>query len=66
MMELSKSDIKKLHQIAAVLGNALAELEEIAARVEQPAPERKRRNLKEARKAELEYWLLTRRKAKKK
>jgi len=66
MTELSKSDIEKLNQIAAVLGNALAELEEIAARVEQPVADRKRRNLKEARKAELEYWLLTRRRTKKK
>lgn len=54
-MELSKSDIEKLNQIAAVLGNALAELEAITAKVSQPAAPRKRRNLKQARKEKYEY-----------
>lgn len=59
-MPLSQSDIKKLNSIAKVLGNALAELEEIRERINEPIETaRKRRNLKKERMEKYKYEFLS-------
>ncbi|WP_148660989.1 hypothetical protein [Marinilabilia salmonicolor] len=58
-MQMTPKDIKKLQNIARVLGSAMAELEELAAKYEtsgQPST-RKRRNLKDERVAKARFLL---------
>lgn len=58
MIEVTEKEIHtKIYQIARVLGNALRDIEELAAKVEsgQTPDEKKRRNLKQQRVDEYRY-----------
>lgn len=60
LMELTEKDIKKINSIARVLGNALSDIQELAAKVESghhPESSPKRRNLKQERVDKYQYLL---------
>lgn len=54
---MNSEDIKKLQSIARVLGSAMADLQELTAKIDSQPVNQKRRNLKEIRKDKYRYLI---------